>query len=69
MIIIYKDWHEMFSYAFLVYRTTYTTFTGVTPYLVCGINAVMLLEVEISSLRILMDAKLEESELTKLKFE
>jgi hypothetical protein len=30
---------------------------------------VMLLEVDISSLSILMDAKLEESELTKLKFE
>jgi len=52
----------MFAYAFLVYRTTYTTFTSVTPYLVCGINTVMLLEVEISSLRILIDAKLEESE-------
>jgi len=56
-------------YAFHAYCTPIRTSTGATPYsLVYGMKAIMPLEVEIPSLRVLIDAELEESEWAKLKF-
>ena len=70
MVVTYKDWHEMLSYALHAYRTIIRTFTKATPYsLVYGMEAVMPLEVEIPSLRILKDAELDESEWARLRFE
>jgi len=63
IVVIYKDWHEMLSFALHAYRTAVRTSTGTTPYsLGYGMEAVMLLEVEIPSLRVLMDLELEEAE-------
>jgi hypothetical protein len=63
MVVTYKDWHEMLPFALHAYRTTVRTSTGATPYsLVYGMEAVMPLEVEIPSLRVLMDSELEEAE-------
>ena len=63
MVVTYKDWHEMLSFALYTYRTTVRTSTRTTLYsLVYGMKAVMPLEVEIPSLRVLMDSKLEEFE-------
>jgi hypothetical protein len=63
IVVIYKDWHEMLSFALHAYRTVVRTSTGTTPYsLGYGMEAVMLLEVEIPSLRVLMDLELEEAE-------
>jgi hypothetical protein len=51
----------MLSFTLHVYRTTIQTSIGATPYtLVYGMEAVMPLEVEISSLRVLIDSELEE---------
>ncbi|XP_050945118.1 uncharacterized protein LOC127150659 [Cucumis melo] len=48
-----KDWQERISEALWAYRTTHCTPTGVTPYsLVYGVEVVLFLEREISSLRI-----------------
>ena len=59
----YKDWHEKLSFALHAYRTAVRTSTGVTPFsLVYGMEAILPIEVEIPSLQILMEAKLEESE-------
>jgi hypothetical protein len=70
MVVTYKDWHEMLSYALHAYRTIVRTSTNATPYsLVYGMEAVMPLEVEIPSLRILKDAELDESEWARLRFE
>eukprot|EP00258_Populus_trichocarpa_P025576 XP_024441595.1 uncharacterized protein LOC112324178 [Populus trichocarpa] len=70
MVVTYKDWHEMLSYAFHAYRTTVRTSTNATPYsLVYGMEAIMPLEVEIPSMRILKDAELDESEWARLRFE
>jgi len=70
MLVTYKDWHKMFLYALYAYHTTIRTFTTATLYsLVYETEVVMPLEVMILSLRILKDAKLEESEYMKLKFE
>ena len=60
MVVTYRDWHEMLPFALHAYRTTVRSSTG-TPYsLVYGMEAVMPLEVEIPSLRVLMDSELEE---------
>jgi hypothetical protein len=50
----YKDWHEHLPYALCTYQTSVRTSVGATPYsLVYGMEAVLPVEVEIPSLRIL----------------
>ncbi|PKI64959.1 hypothetical protein CRG98_014653 [Punica granatum] len=66
----YKDWHEMLPYALLAYRTSIQTSTGATPYsLVYGMEAVLPIEVEIPSMRILAEAELAEAEWAKQRYE
>ncbi|XP_058763854.1 uncharacterized protein LOC131637289 [Vicia villosa] len=63
MVKTYKDWHEMLPFALHGYRTTMRTSTGATPYsLVYGMEAVLPIEVEIPSLRVLAEVELEEAE-------
>jgi hypothetical protein len=63
MVVTYKDWNEMLPCVLNVYQTIIRTSIHATSYfLVYGMEAMMPLEVEIISLKILMDAKLEESE-------
>jgi hypothetical protein len=53
----------MFSHAFHTYHTIIRTFTGATPYsLVYGMKVFIPLEIDIPSLKVLMNAKLEELE-------
>ncbi|XP_027156902.1 uncharacterized protein K02A2.6-like [Coffea eugenioides] len=57
-------------YALMAYRTSIRTSTGATPYsLMYGMEAVLPAEVEIPSLRILMETKLEEADWTKQRHE
>jgi hypothetical protein len=57
-------------FAFYAYRTIVRTSIGATPYsLVYGMEAVSLLEMEILSLRIMIDFKLEEAEWMKVRYE
>nr|XP_027124191.1 uncharacterized protein K02A2.6-like [Coffea arabica] len=59
----HRDWHEKLPYALMAYRTTIKTSTGATLYsLMYGMEAVQPAEVEIPSLRILMEAQIEEAE-------
>jgi len=70
MVVIYKDWDKMLSFVLHAYRTAARTSTRATPYmLVYGIEAVMPLEVEIPSLRVLIDSKLDEVEREKVRYE
>jgi hypothetical protein len=63
MVVNYKDWHEMLPFALHGYRTSVRTSTGATPFsLVYGMEAVLPIEVEIPSMRVLMEAKLTEAE-------
>jgi len=60
----------MLPFALHTYRTTVRTSIRATPYtLVYGMEAVMLLEVEIPSLRVLIDFELEEVEWAKVRYE
>src|SRR3954469_22930654 len=62
MVVTYRDWNEMLPFALHGYRTSVRTSTGATPFsLVYGMEAVLPIEVEIPSLRVLMDAKLDET--------
>jgi hypothetical protein len=59
MVVTYKDWHEMLPFVLHAYRTAVQTSTGATTYtLVYGMEAVMPLEMEIPSLRVLVDSEL-----------
>ncbi|KAL3756018.1 hypothetical protein ACJRO7_002969, partial [Eucalyptus globulus] len=59
----YRDWHERLPYALMAYRTSIRTSTGATPFsLVYGMEAVLPIEVEIPSLRVLSQSKLDEAE-------
>ncbi|PKI60932.1 hypothetical protein CRG98_018678 [Punica granatum] len=70
MTVTYKDWHEMLPLALLAYRTTIRTSIGATPYsLVYGMKAVLPIEVEIPSMRILAKSKLEEAEWAQQRYE
>ena len=70
MVKTYKDWHEMLPFALHGYRTSVRTSTGATPFsLVYGMEAVLPIEVEIPSMRILMETKLEEAEWIQNRFD
>ena len=70
MIDTYKDWHEKLLFALHAYRTSVRKSTGATPFsLVYGMEAVLPIEVEIPSLRVLMEAKLEEAKWVQPRYE
>ena len=63
MMVTYKDWHEMLPFTLRGYRTSTQTSTGATPYsLVYGMEAVLPIEVQIPSLKIMKDAGLNEDD-------
>ncbi|GAU43336.1 hypothetical protein TSUD_398810 [Trifolium subterraneum] len=63
MVVTYKDWHEMLAFALHGYRTSVRTLTGAIPFfLVYGMEAVLPVEVEIPSMRVLMENELAEAE-------
>ncbi|XP_070029460.1 uncharacterized protein [Nicotiana sylvestris] len=64
------QWHEKFPFALLGYRTTVRTSIRSTPHLlVYGTEAVIPVEVEIPSLRTIVEAKIEDSEWVKTLLE
>ncbi|RDX72831.1 Gypsy retrotransposon integrase-like protein 1, partial [Mucuna pruriens] len=70
MVVTYKDWHEMLPYALHGYHTSVRTSTGASPYLlVYGTEAVLPIEVEIPSLRVLAEAELDETEWVQQRFD
>lgn len=70
MTITYKDWHEMLPFALHGYRTSVRTSTGATPFsLVYGLEAVLPIEVEVPSLRVIQEVELEEAEWIQTRYE
>ncbi|XP_019227674.1 PREDICTED: uncharacterized protein K02A2.6-like [Nicotiana attenuata] len=65
-----RKWHEKLSFALLVYRTTMRTSTGETPYMfVYGTEAVIPAEIEIPSLSVFQEAKLDDPEWIRVRQE
>ena len=57
-----RQWHEKLPFALMGYRTTVRTSVGATPYLlVYGTEAVMPAEVEIPSLRTIIEVEIEDT--------
>ncbi|KAI5388564.1 hypothetical protein KIW84_074304 [Lathyrus oleraceus] len=70
MVVTYKDWHEMLPFALHGYRTSVCTSTGATPFsLVYGMEAVLPVEVEIPSMRVLIEAKLTDVEWVQRRYD
>ena len=66
----YKDCHEMLPFALHGYRTSVRTSTRATPFsLVYGMEVVLPVEVEIPSLRVIMETKLTEVEWVHNRFD
>ncbi|GKV43085.1 hypothetical protein SLEP1_g50423 [Rubroshorea leprosula] len=64
MAVTYKDWHEMLPNALHAYRTSVRTSTRATPYsLVYGMEAILPIELETSSTRILSESGVDEEDL------
>ncbi|XP_070030037.1 uncharacterized protein [Nicotiana sylvestris] len=65
-----RQWHEKLPFALLVYRTTVRTSVGATPYLlVYGTEAEIPAEIEIPSLRIVAETKIDDDEWVKTRLE
>ncbi|XP_070020929.1 uncharacterized protein [Nicotiana sylvestris] len=65
-----RQWHEKLSFVLLGYRTTVRTSVGATPYLlVYGTEVVIPAKVEIPSLRIVAEAKIDDDEWDKTRME
>ncbi|XP_060182333.1 uncharacterized protein LOC132611996 [Lycium barbarum] len=66
----HKGWHEKFPYALLGYHTIAPTSTRATPYLIVyNTEAVIPAEVEISSLKIIQEAKFDNAKWAKARYE
>ena len=66
----YKDWFEKLPFALHVYYTSIRTSTEATPFLlVYGMEVVLPIEMEITSLQVLMETKLEEAEWVRARHE
>ncbi|XP_016582062.2 uncharacterized protein K02A2.6-like [Capsicum annuum] len=58
-----QQWHKKLPFALLGYCTTVRTLIGATPYLlVYGTEAVIPVEIEIPSLRVVMEAEIDEDQ-------
>ena len=66
----YKDWHKKLPFALHAYRTGVWTSSEATPYsLVYEMEAVLPIEIEIPSLRVLRKVELEEAEWVQTRYE
>ncbi|XP_075084913.1 uncharacterized protein LOC142168148 [Nicotiana tabacum] len=66
----HMQWNEKLSFALLGYCTTIWTSIGATPYmLVYGTKVVIPVEVEITSLRIIQESKLDDAECIRVRKE
>ena len=70
MVVIYKDWAEKLPFTLYGYRTSIHTSTGATPYsLVYNSEVVLPIEVEIQSLRVLVETKVLEEDWVEARYE
>ena len=61
MIETSRDWSEKLPFALWAYQTSFRTSIGDTPYsLVYGIEAVLLIEIEMGSLRVALEQQILE---------
>ena len=70
MVETSRDWSEKLPFALWAYRTYFRTSTGATPYyLVYGMEAVLLVEIEIGSLRVALEHQISETEWAQFRYD
>ena len=70
MVVTYRVWAEKLPFAIWSYRTSIRASTRVIPYsLVYGNEVVLPIEVEIQSLRVLVESKVLEKDWAKARYE
>ena len=70
MVKTYKDWSEYLPFTLWGYRTTTLTATGKTSFsLVYGCKVFLPIEIEIKSLRVVMEAKTPESKWAQNRYD
>ena len=63
MVETSRDWSKKLPFALLAYRTSFRTSIGATPYsLVYGMEAVLPVEIEMGSLRVILEQQISEIE-------
>ena len=66
MIKTSRDWLEKLPFALWAYRTSFRTSTRATPYsLVYGMEAVLPVEIEMSSLRVALEQQILKADWTQ----
>ena len=70
MIETSRDWSEKLPFTLWACRTSFFTSTGATPYfLVYGMEAVLLVEIEMGSLRVALKQQISEAEWVQSRFD
>ena len=70
MTVTYKNWHEKLPFTLHAYQIVVRTSTWATLFsLVYRMEAILPIEVEILSLRVLMEVKLEEAEWVQARYD
>ena len=63
MVETSQDWSEKLPFALWAYRTSFRTSTGATPYsLVYGMEAMLSVEIEMSSLRVALEQQIPKAD-------
>ena len=70
MVETSRDWLEKLYFALWVYRTSFRTSIGATPYpLVYGMEVVFPIETEMSSLRVALEQQISKTEWAQALFD
>ena len=70
MVETSRDWSEKLHFALWAYRTSFRTSIGATPYsLVYGMEAILLVETEMGSLRVALEQQISEAEWAQARFD
>ena len=70
MVETFKDWSENLPFALWAYRTYFHTSTGATPYsFVYGMEAVLLVEIEMGSLSVALEYQIFETEWAQSRYD
>ena len=63
MVETSQDWSKKLPFVLWAYQTSFHTFIGITPYsLVYGMEIVLLVEIEMGSLRIALEQQISEAD-------
>ena len=70
MVKTSRDWSEKLPFALWAYQTSFCTSTGATPYsLVYSMEAMVLVEIEIGSLRVALEQQIPEADWAQARFD